>query len=71
MFIDAHENGVTLVSSNCLYELKTNLMIIQQYINDGKCPQNRIRAMKFALEDGMVVLKNLRKLQILSISDFY
>ena len=59
MFIDAYEHGLTQVGSNRLNELSNSISTIEESLNMGKCPPERLRAMKFAIEDGRLVLKQL------------
>ena len=59
MFIDAYELGLTQVGSCRLNELSGSISAIEECIKSGKCPPERLRAMKFAVTDGQSVLRQL------------
>ncbi|MDO5457853.1 MAG: hypothetical protein Q4F26_05840 [Atopococcus tabaci] len=59
MFIDAYEYGLTQVGGDRFNELSDSISTIKESINNGKCPPERLRAMKFAVTDGQSVLEQL------------
>ena len=69
MFIDAYEYGLTQVGGDRFNELSDSISTIKESINNGKCPPERLRAMKFAVTDGQSVLEQLGVIKFSLLED--
>lgn len=69
LFIEAYNDGVKHIGNELLIELKNNIDFIQNCIDNNICPKERIRAMKFAVEDGTEALDSFKQIKVFTIQD--